>query len=610
VTPAFLRRTADAFREGAHDARRGWGTGATAVAAVAAVAALVPAIAPSGIRIEGLAGTLYLALAAVGLAFCVGLAGMPSLAQGAFVATGAAGAALARAHWDAPPLAAALLGAAVAAAGGLAIGVALARLRPAFVAVSTWIVAWIAALALVEFPELSGGAQGLVVPDSDVAGLAQTATFHYELALALLVLAAIAFRVFSRGRDGNALGALRQRPAAASALGVPAVRLRATAFAISAAIGGLAGGLSVQLAGISDPAAYTPFLSFTLFVAVLVGGARTATGAIAGVLFVELIFYGANRIASLGGLATGRLDALVGAMVLLYVLGLDSEGLLPAALERVPWIGRARRAVTPGPEPAAAGPPPLLVAEALEKRFGDVAAVRGLDLELAGGTITALIGPNGSGKTTALRLLSGTLSPDSGRITLDGRSLDAGARERALAGVVRTLQPTSVFGELTALGNVLVGAGLRSRDGGFLRTVFATPRARRDAGQREGRALAALEEVGLAGAAGVRASELPGSEQRLLMLASALAAGPRVLLVDEPSAGASPLEVLRLAGVLDALRGRGLALLVVEHNLRLVRRIADRVIVMESGRPIAAGPPDEVAADPAVQGAYLGRRTL
>ena len=167
-----------------------------------------------------------------------------------------------------------------------------------------------------------------------------------------------------------------------------------------------------------------------------------------------------------------------------------------------------------------------------------------------------------------------------------------------------------MFGELTALENVLVGAGLRSRDSGLLRTVFSTPRARRDAREREALAVAALDAVGLAGSARVRASELPGSEQRLLMLASALAAGPRVLLVDEPSAGASPLEVQRLAGVLDGLRARGLALLVVEHNLRLVRRIADRVVVMESGRPIASGSPDEVAADPAVRGAYLGRRTL
>jgi branched-chain amino acid transport system ATP-binding protein len=195
-------------------------------------------------------------------------------------------------------------------------------------------------------------------------------------------------------------------------------------------------------------------------------------------------------------------------------------------------------------------------------------------------------------------------------VLLEGAPVGSGPRSRARAGIVRTLQTTSVLPESTALENVLAGTGVRRRYGGPLRGLFSTPLARRENAQTRAEARAILDDLGLAAVADRPAGALSGADQRILMIAAALAAGPRVLLLDEPSAGAAPAELARLAALVGRLRDQGLALLLVEHNLRLVRSVADRVIVLDAGRTIADGSPDEVAASPAVRSAYLGRRNL
>jgi ABC-type branched-subunit amino acid transport system ATPase component len=252
-----------------------------------------------------------------------------------------------------------------------------------------------------------------------------------------------------------------------------------------------------------------------------------------------------------------------------------------------------------------------LAGRGLGKRFGALVAVEDLSLELGAGSIQALIGPNGSGKTTALRLLSGVYTPDAGQVLVADRDVtETGLAERVRLGVVRTLQATAPFGELTVLENAVVGATVRRRHGGPFRALFATPLARAEDDVVRGLGRLALEAVGLAAAADAPAGELSGFDQRLLMLATALAAEPTALLLDEPSAGAAPADLERLTGILNALRERGLAVLLVEHNLRLVREVADTVLVLDAGRPIARGSPAEVGRDPAVRTAYLGRGRL
>jgi branched-chain amino acid transport system permease protein len=595
-----IATTRSALGEAARDARRSWTPTAWLAVAAAGAAALLPFVAPSWVRLDGLAETGYLALAAVGLGFAIGIGGMPSLAQGAFVGVGAVCAAhLAGSGWPGP--AAALVGAAVAAIGGIVVGLAVVRFRPVYVAAATWIATWLFALGLDAFPTISGGASGLVVPPR------WSPTVHYELALALVAAAMLAYRVLARSSFGLTLQAAAQRPAAATALGVEATRLRLCAFAGAAAVGGLAGGFAVQLLGVADPSSYGPLLSFQLLVAVLVGGAATALGPTVGILVLGGLSLVADLFARLTGSETARFGPMLTALLLLAILALGSDGIVAAAAGRLRSRGR-RSEVTPvAPTRTGAS----LEARGLAKRFGGVVALDSFALELPPGRLLALIGPNGSGKTTALRLLAGIVPPDAGEVHLDGTdvTLEPTAR-RVRRGLARTLQSNAVFPTLTALENASVGASLRRRYGGPLRTLIGAPKARREARAAQGRALEALRFVGLAERADVVAASLTGAEQRLLMVASALATNPRVLLLDEPSAGAAPQDLDRLTGVLQTLRAEGLAILVVEHNLRLVRSIADEVVVLDAGKRLAAGSADEIAENPAVRAAYFGRADL
>jgi branched-chain amino acid transport system permease protein len=602
VTEA-VEQTRRAFVGAAHDLREAWRLPATLAAVGIALAFVIPPLAFSSLDLQDLAGWLYLALAATGLAFALGLAGMPSLCQGAFMAIGAFTAALLRTRTGAGPIEAALAGLAVTTLAGVGLGVGFVRLGRVPFAVATWLFAWLVALGLVAFPSIGGGADGIAIPSS---GLGETG--HYLLALVLVVLACLAFWAVARGAPGLALSALRQRRAAALALGVRATRLRLGAFVVSAALGGLAGSLGVQLQGIADPTAYDPFLSFKLLAAVLIGGMTAALGAVAGLAALSGLTQLSHWIASLEGLSAARFDPMLFAILVLVVLGLGGAGI-------VPWLRRLLPARRQCHEERLSSPPrqggSTLSASGIGKRFGGLVALDGLELESQPGSIVALIGPNGSGKTTALRILSGTLSPDAGRLRLGDVPLD-GTRiaTRVDLGIVRTLQRTAVFEEMSALENVLAGATVRRRYGDALRTVAATPKARAEDRSLRAAALTTLEQVGLEPKADDRADTLSASEQRRLMLAAALATSPRVLLLDEISAGGTAEDVRRLAGILERLRDEGLSIVLVEHNLRLVREVASTVVVLAGGKTIAAGTPAEVSQLPQVQAAYLGTHRL
>lgn len=607
---AVLAETRSALADGVREVRSNWSLGTTLWTLAFAAALVAPVVVPSG-RTADLAGFVYLALAAVGLGYAVGLAGIPSLGQGAFLGIGAFTEAILRAKGGWPLLPSLLVAVLVAGACGVLTGLATGRLRGAFVAVSTWILSWIVLLALTSFPGISGGAQGLVMPEASVLGRTLTPTAHYVIGVTLVAVALLALGVISRRGPGLALAAGRDEVEAALGIGVPVARVRLGAFTTSAVIAGMAGALGVELSQVADPSAYGPVLSFELFVAVILGGARFPLGPVVGLAVIAAFSNVAEEIGSQRGLPPGRLEEMLTGYGMLVVLGLGGAGLIPLAgswwRRMRPAPGRAR--ATPG-ELGKVEPRPLAVS-GLSKRFGSLEALDRLELELSPGSVHALIGPNGSGKSTALKVISGELHADGGSLELGGQELlELSQRDRAEHGVVGTQQTTAVFPDLSVLENALVGAGLRRRHAGPFRTFFRTPKARADELRAEERALAALTLVGLDGHADRVASELTAHEQRLLMLASALATEPRVLLLDEPAAGASAVELERLADLLRSLRDRGLGLLVIEHNLRFVRRVADVVTVLEAGRRIATGSLEEVAANEAVRAAYLGRQSL
>jgi ABC-type branched-subunit amino acid transport system ATPase component/ABC-type branched-subunit amino acid transport system permease subunit len=579
-----LAQTRTALVEARTAAVSAWRREYTAAIPLVVLVLLLPWWAPSWIEIDTLASWVYLALAAAGLWIAVGLAGLPSLGQGAFMSIGAFTTALltARAGW--PAEATVPVGIATALAAGLAVGYAVVRLPRLYVAVSTWILTWLVALLATEFPGISGGAQGYVVTSSlDPTG-------HYVLATLLTGLLVAGLVVLQRSSVGVRLRALRDLPAAAVRLGVERERMLLGAFAASAAIGGLAGSLAVQLAGVSDPNAYGPFTAFKLLVAVLLGGAAYAASGPVGILIVGGIALLVRAWSAVGGHSTPQLEPLLAAMLLLFALGLGSDGLLPALgrlVER--YRGRQRRAPEPSGDLIRRRRPAELAARGLRKSYGGLHALDGFDLEVERGECVALVGANGSGKTTALRALSGVMPVDGGEILLnEWRPPRPAPSAWVDAGIVSTLQGTSVFRSMTALENTLVGASLHRRFGGPFRAVAGTPKSRAEARDVRARGLEALRFVGLGDVADVRAELLDSHKQRLLMFASALAAEPRVLLLDEPSAGATAGEAARLGEVLAAIKQLGVTLVVVEHNLRLVSSVADRVVTMSDGRALTA----------------------
>ena len=248
----------------------------------------------------------------------------------------------------------------------------------------------------------------------------------------------------------------------------------------------------------------------------------------------------------------------------------------------------------------------LLRAEDLSKRFGGVTALETVDLEIERGAVHAVIGPNGAGKTTLLNLLSGVYRPDGGEIRLEGEDLTGRPpHEFAAAGVSRTFQNLQVFFNMTVLENVMAGRWLHERCSLACALLRLPSLARAERACRE-TARALLDDVGLARWADARADSLPYGALKRLEIARALAAEPRLLLLDEPAAGLNPNETREIDELIRRIAARGITVVLVEHNMRLVMGVSDRILVLDYGRRLAEGDAETVRNDPRVIEAYLG----
>ena len=407
----------------------------------------------------------------------------------------------------------------------------------------------------------------------------------------------------ARSRFGRALLAVRDAEIAAEATGVSKPALLVCVFLFAGAAAGVAGGLFAGLQTYITPDAFTFELSLLFFIAILIGGRGSILGPMLGTILLTLL---PEIAAPLAAWST----FLYAAMLLVIVLAIPGgiAGLLnrsgrtplPANRQIVPRIGGLDALLPPDGNRVA------LHLRGIVLGFGAVRAIDGLDLDVRPGQVHGLIGPNGSGKTTTLNVISGYYRPQEGRMTLGDRPLPPGQPSgRAASGIARTFQTPRVMGEATVLQNVMVGGTIGGR-ATFLEALLSLPRQIADERRIDARARVALDAVGLGGLADVRADRLQHSELRFLEIARALMLRPALLLLDEPAAGLSADEIGRLGGLIRAISRQGTGVLLVEHHADLIFDICDHVTVLNLGRILARGTPAEIRVHKEVVSAYLG----
>jgi branched-chain amino acid transport system permease protein len=386
---------------------------------------------------------------------------------------------------------------------------------------------------------------------------------------------------------------VRDNEIAASAAGIDAYRTKVAAFAICALLGGLGGGLFAGGFAYISPDQFAFSDSIVFLTMALLGGIGSPVGAAIGTGLLILIPEWLRFLKSVPGLYL----AIYGLAVILIVVFM-SDGIwgFIARLFRRPVAALPPPVAPLALKPADSGAPAALEVRGLAKYFGGLKAVDGIDFTVRRGGVHALIGPNGSGKTTTLNVVSGLYRPTAGRILVDGVDVTAlSAHRRTIAGLGRTFQNIRLFRSMTALENVVIGA---ERDGN---SQVARARA-----ALEARARAALDFVGLGARAGEVVTRFSYGHQRLIEIARALAANPTVLLLDEPAAGLNSSEKKSLHDLLDKIAAQGLTILIIDHDMTLVAGVAQHLTVLNFGRRIADGDTAAVLQHPDVVAAYLG----
>lgn len=556
------------------------------------------------------------ALLGVSMNLVFGYLGYISFGQAAFFGLGAYVAALLHLKLGINYWVAAALAMLPAMALGALVGFTSARIGGVYFAITSLTVAEILRLVAANWIDLTRGPLGIVVPrptfgfiDAFGYGFAS-----YYLTLVVLILGVAIWLVVRLlgGAYGRAWLAIRESADLAEAVGIATLRVRVENIALSGGLAGLAGALIVPHVAIVSPELLGPHYSAMALLIVVLGGIGTIAGPIiGGVLFAWL----PELFRDIGEL---RLAAF--ALILLIVIRVQPDGIV-ALVKR---IGRAlcepaRPHLVQSGEIAAlkdkasgtgassvTDTDRLLAVEGLTKHFEGVHALTGVNFAVRCGEILGLIGPNGAGKTTCMNVVSGFLPPTSGSVRfLDEATVGLRPHDLADRGLIRTFQQTTLYGGLSALDNVLSGTH-RLWPASALQSILGTSAFREIEAKRRAAALRALDRVGLAHRAGVAAEDLPYGEQRLLALALALAAEPVLLLLDEPAAGLNPTEAAHLGRLLAELRGDGLTIILIEHNLRLVMSVCDRLIVLDHGDKIAEGSVGEIQRHPEVVRAYLG----
>jgi branched-chain amino acid transport system permease protein len=559
------------------------------------VVAIAPLVLPlSSYVLNMLMQAATYAVAVLGMTVVLGYAGQINLAQATFFGLGAYAVGLGTVVGGINFWLALVLGIGLAGVAGCVLGMTTLRLGGHYLAMITISFQQIFDLVMVNWAEVTQGPDG-------VAGIERPSLFGWQLVddrayllLCLLVLYAGIFFVWwlPQTRTGRAMRAVREIELAASVTGVDTLRTKVIAFTLSSALAGLGGALYAAGFAYISPDNFNFARSIEFLTMTLLGGSQSAFGGVLGtgllILLPEWLRFLKDIYLAVYGLAV---------ILIMVFLPAGIWGLLRAPFDRRRKLATVDvDAIAPldfGVR--AADAKPILQLENVQKHFGGVKAVDGISLEVARGKVHALIGPNGSGKTTTLNVLNGIYRATGGRVLFNGTDITQHApHERAGLGIGRTFQNIRLFPAMSVLENVMVGA---QRPNNPIERGNEALRAR---------ALSALKFVDMADRAGVLVKNLPYGHQRLVEIARALAGHPEFLLLDEPAAGLNQTEKKELGELLKRLRGHGLTIFLIEHDISLIEQVSDRITVLNFGKKIAEGTPAEALCHPDVIAAYLG----
>lgn len=571
-------------------------------------AALLPLLLPA-YQVTVITYVMIAAVACIGLVLMTGIVGMVSFGHAAFVGLGAYVSGYLSAQLELSPwlgLSGAIVAAAVAAA---LIGAITVRMSGHYLALST-LCFGISFYFLVGNSELLGRFNGLTgIPPVSIGGVElRSERQTYYLVLIALALVMAWCRQLLDSRTGRILRSLRTGPVIAETFGADAQRYRLLVFILAAVIGAIAGWLYAHVQRFLNPTPFGLNASIDYLFMTVIGGSGQLWGALLGAGLVTIIKHELQDVLKLVFGPTTRLEMLFFAAIMIIVLQKARKGLWPYLAQKM-----MPRAAPTVPVDAAVLPHrrakpehglTVLSAGHLQRTFGGLVAVDDVSFDVKSGEILGILGPNGAGKTTLFNLVSGALPRSRGELSFLGQPLSrASARDMCLRGMSRTFQHAALVRDMTALENVAIGATHLGHCGWVANSLRLD---RMEEQQLLGWAQHLLERVGLADKANELAGNLSLGHQRILEIARALAADPVLLLLDEPAAGLRVNEKAVLADLLNSLRTEGLAIILVEHDMDFVFRLADRLMVMNFGRRIAFGRPDEVRADGEVQEAYLG----
>lgn len=630
-------RAIAAVLRGAHPVGQAPATaaGPALLAAAVIVLLVLPGLGLPRLTLNLGASIVLFGLAATGLNLMLGYVGMLSLGGALYLGAGGYIVALTTQTWGWPVLGALLAAIAGSLLLALLLGVVLVGLSGHYFAVANLGLATALDALLVAFPQVTGGTSGLTMSRTLDLGIGTVSSDlgWYLVAVAAALIGLLVFRWTVAGKRGRILRLVRADELAANVLGVRTFRTKLLVYVIAAFFPALAGALLFPFSGLVTPDDAGAVQSVQLVALIVVGGVGYRLGGFIGALVILWL----QALVDTSGNWSLLIYAAVFLLVAFYapagIIGAIREGWARLAGARprpaadavaVPGAagpgtasvgafgdsaagdtslgGGAQSDDAPGRTgPGAAGEQAGLVVRGVSKSFGGVAAVRDVSLAVPPGTIVALIGSNGAGKSTLVNLISGIDRPDTGTVLLDGHDLTGlRAPERTRMGIARTFQVPRLVDELTIIDNLVLGE--EAAEGSFLRRSRA-----REARHRQ-RAQARLAEGALSELAGRRAGSLGTGERKFVELVRALTANPVVCLLDEPAVGLSLDEIAHLSDWLLALRDSGAAVLVIDHNLDFIHRLADMVYVMDLGQIIRQGPADELVGTRDARASLLSGR--